>query len=110
MVGAIVLLLTDAASQEPVVGSAQRVVMARARAQRNAAVQHCVEFVASRRYFQHAHFVPIVGVGKERRILIGPEAGRPGSSEVPRNPLRRWDVSSTPANGIFLTKKLKKQK
>ena len=28
------------------------------------------------------------------------------SSEVPRNPLTRWDVSSTPANGIFLTKKL----
>ena len=35
------------------------------------------------------------------------KAGRPGSSEVPRNPLTRWDVSSTPANGIFLTKKLK---
>ena len=34
-------------------------------------------------------------------------AGRPGSSEVPRNPLTHWDVSSTPANGIFLTKKLK---
>ena len=34
-------------------------------------------------------------------------AGRPGSSEVPRNPLSRWDVSLTPANGIFLTKKLK---
>ena len=35
-------------------------------------------------------------------------AGRPGSSEVPRNPLTRWDVSSIPANGIFLTKKSKK--
>ena len=23
------------------------------------------------------------------------------SSEVPRNPLTRWDVSSIPANGIF---------
>ena len=34
-------------------------------------------------------------------------AGRPGSSEVPRNPLTRWDVSSIPANGIFLTIKLK---
>ena len=34
-------------------------------------------------------------------------AGRPGSSEVPRNPLTRWDVSSIPANGIFLTRKLK---
>ena len=33
--------------------------------------------------------------------------GRPGSSEVPRNPLTRWDVSSTPVNGIFLTKILK---
>ena len=36
-------------------------------------------------------------------------AGRPGSSEVPRNPLTRWDVSSIPANGIFLTKKTKKK-
>ena len=34
-------------------------------------------------------------------------ATRPGSSEVPRNPLTRWDVSSIPANGIFLTKNLK---
>ena len=34
-------------------------------------------------------------------------SGRPGSSEVPRNPLTRWDVSSIPANGIFLPKKLK---
>ena len=33
----------------------------------------------------------------------------PGSSEVPRNPLTRWDVSSIPANGIFLTKKLKNE-
>ena len=31
----------------------------------------------------------------------------PGSSEVPRNPLTRWDVSSIPVNGIFHTKKLK---
>ena len=30
-----------------------------------------------------------------------------GSSEVPRNPLTRWDVSSIPANGIFLTKIIK---
>ena len=37
------------------------------------------------------------------------KAGRPGSSEVPRNPLTRWDVSSIPANGIFLTKKKKKK-
>ena len=37
-------------------------------------------------------------------------AGRPGSSEVPRNPLTRWDVSSIPANRMFLTIKLKKTK
>ena len=35
------------------------------------------------------------------------KARRPGSSEVPRNPLTSWDVSSIPANGIFLTKKNK---
>ena len=34
-------------------------------------------------------------------------AGRPGSSEVPRNPLTRWDMSSIPTNGIFLTKEQK---
>ena len=33
--------------------------------------------------------------------------GRPRSSEVLRNPLTRWDVSSIPANGIFSLKKLK---
>ena len=43
------------------------------------------------------------------KIMKG-NAGRPGSSEVPRNPLTRWDVSSIPANGIFLTKKKKKKK
>ena len=37
-------------------------------------------------------------------------AGRPGSSELPRNPLTRWDVSSIPANGIFVTKKKKTKK
>ena len=29
-------------------------------------------FVARYRFFQHVHFIPIVGVGKERRTLIGP--------------------------------------
>ena len=38
---------TDAAGQEPVVGSAQRVVVARARAPRNAAVQHCLKYLGS---------------------------------------------------------------
>ena len=43
----------------------------------------------------------------EKNWIPTQQAGRPGSSEVPRNPLTRWDVSSIPANGIFLTKKLK---
>ena len=47
MVGAIVLSPTDAASQDPVVGSAQRVVGARAQAPRDAAVQHCLEYLGS---------------------------------------------------------------
>ena len=42
--------------------------------------------------------------GRSHRISHPP---CPGSSEVPRNPLTRWDVSSTPANGIFLIKTLK---
>ena len=45
MVGAIVLSPTDAASQGAVMGSAQRVVVTRARASRNAAVQHCLEYL-----------------------------------------------------------------
>ena len=45
--------------------------------------------------------------GKSRRDTV--KAGRPGSSEVPRNPLTRWDVSSILANGIFLTKKKTKK-
>ena len=40
-------------------------------------------------------------------IILLTQGCQPGSSEVPRNPLTRWDVSSIPANGIFLTKKLK---
>ena len=32
------------------------------------------------------------------------KTGRPGSSELPRNPLTRWDVSSIPANEIFSLK------
>ena len=47
MVGVIVLSPTDAASQEPVVGSAQRVVMARSRAPHDAAVEHCLEYLDS---------------------------------------------------------------
>ena len=40
-------------------------------------------------------------------LVLYYRAGRPGSSEVPRNPLTRWDVSSIPANGIFLKLKNK---
>ena len=47
MVGAIVLSPTDAASQEAVVGSAQRILLARTRAPRDAAVQHCLEYFGS---------------------------------------------------------------
>ena len=43
----IVLLPTDAVSQEAVVGSSQRVVMIRARAPRGAAVQSFFEFFGS---------------------------------------------------------------
>ena len=38
---------TNAASEEPVVGSAQHVVVARARPPRDAAVQHCLEYLGS---------------------------------------------------------------
>ena len=44
MVGAIVLLPPNAASQKPVVGTVQRVVVARVRARRDAAVHHCVGY------------------------------------------------------------------
>ena len=47
VVGAIVLSPTDAASQEPVVGLAQRVVVIRAWASRDAAIQHCLEYLGS---------------------------------------------------------------
>ena len=51
MVGAIVLW-TDAVSQETVVGSAERVVVPRAQAPRDAAVQHCLECLG----FEHPDF------------------------------------------------------
>ena len=51
------------------------------------------------RYFQYAHSIPIVGVGKR-----GAGRSTPVAQLAPRNLLTRWDVSSIPANGIFLTK------
>ena len=47
VVGANVISPTGAASKEPVVGSAQRVVVARARAPPDAAVQRCLEYLGS---------------------------------------------------------------
>ena len=47
MVGANVFTPTNAASQEAVVGSAQRVVVAHARVPRDAAMQHCLEYLGS---------------------------------------------------------------
>ena len=47
MVGAIVLSPTDAASEEAAVSSAQHVLVARAWAPRDAAVQHCLEYFDS---------------------------------------------------------------
>ena len=48
------------------------------------------------------------GSGLATMYIAGHEPVAPVvSSEVPRNPLTRWDVSLIPANGIFLTKKLK---
>ena len=52
MVGAILFTPTNAASQEAMAGSAQRVVVARARAQREAAVQYCLEYLGS----EHPYF------------------------------------------------------
>ena len=47
MVGANISSPTDAVSQEAAVGSAQRVVVARAWAPRDAAVQHYLEYLSS---------------------------------------------------------------
>ena len=52
MVGAVVLSPADSASWEAVVGSARRVVEAHARAPRDAAIQHCLEYLGS----QHPDF------------------------------------------------------
>ena len=52
-------------------------------------------------------YSPNVTASTLRIAFVFVNSGRPGSSEVPRNPLTRWDVSSIPANGISLTKKLK---
>ena len=52
MVSAIVISPTNAARQEAVVGSVQRIIVVRARAPRDAAVQHCLEYLGS----EHPYF------------------------------------------------------
>ena len=47
MIGAIILSPTDAANQEAVVGTARHVVVAHARASRDAVVQQCLEYLGS---------------------------------------------------------------
>ena len=47
VVGATILSPNHTANQEAVVGSAQRVAVARARAPRDAPVQHCLEYFGS---------------------------------------------------------------
>ena len=44
----IVLSPTDVASQEAVVGSVQRVVVARTRPPRDAAIQHCLQYLGTK--------------------------------------------------------------
>ena len=64
------------------------------------------EYRKFRRHFRIPYeFLELVHLAKHLKWFSA--AGRPGSSEVPRNPLTHWDVSSIPANGIFLTKNLK---
>ena len=69
MVGAIVLSPTDAASQEAVVGSVHRVEVARARAPRDTAVQHCLEHLGS----EH----PDLGLEGSARSVVQIEAVLP---------------------------------
>ena len=54
--------------------------------------------------YYHHYYYYFFNVGIILDFII---ISRPGSSEVPCNPLTRWDVSSIPANGVFLTKKQK---
>ena len=49
-------------------------------------------------------------VGKKIIYSLSCNRSTPVAQLAPRNLLTRWDVSSIPANGIFLTKKTKKPK
>ena len=72
MVGAGALSPSDAAGQEAVVGSAQRVVVARARAPRDTAVQYCLE------YFGCQH--PDLELEGGARSVVQFEGIRPGAA------------------------------
>ena len=65
----IVILTIVSASQETVVGSAQRVVVARARAPRDAAVQNCLEYLGS--------YYPFFELGESARSVVQFEDVRP---------------------------------
>ena len=43
-------------------------------------------------------------------VVLSAQSAAPVAQRYPCNLLTRWDVSSIPANGIFLTKKLKTKK
>ena len=112
------------------VGSVQRVVVARARAPRDAAVQHCLEYLGSWHpdfeleiyeretcgrmgkntmlgtvYHIYICFVhEVISLLARVDYSIVYSRSTPVAQLAPRNLLTRWDVSSIPANGIFLTK------
>ena len=68
MVGASALSQSDAARQEAVVGSAQHVVVTSARAPRDTAVQHCLDYFG----FQHPDLEYIILVRQSEPILVEP--------------------------------------
>ena len=49
-------------------------------------------------------------MAKRNELFDSPRRSTPVAQLAPRNLLTRWDVSSIPANEIFLTKKKKKKK
>ena len=66
-----------------------------------------VSFIAEQSPGVSIHQSTIIARVISLLLVLYYRAGRPDSSEVPRNPLTRWDVSSIPANGIFLKLKTK---
>ena len=81
VVDAIVILPSDAAGQEAVVGSTRRVVVARARTPHDAAVHHCLEYFG----FQH----PDLELEESTRSVVQFEGIPPEAAP---------SVASTPVN------------